>query len=576
MGFGLRFNQASEPKQTVQNSIPPTGSVMREILPSDPRSHLGSTSGIIRVRVIEKPTEFFYRILLWRVRSPGNRHLRDMVLGRKALFRGCRRPRRLPRNQLQKYCKIKIGPTSRLPEPITIDVAVGRHKYALVLDADSNSVRALMATLCHFPSFSCTYQKLSTSIHSFNVDQQHHQLRLGTQRFPPRRLIIIYAAASSSTKNSSVKKKVRAGRTVKSNSELCNDLREFISMVGLPEGHVPSLKELTQHGRKDLANIVRRRGYKLITELLTVSTERNTITSTENQDLNNGQDEIVDSLAESVLAPSEGSISGNYPFEANGVEPLISDTQSSIESSSSSSLQEKAAKFVLDGELDAIEDQVDEGDRCTELVNKIQAESPFSEESLKYEAAESNATSTMTASATISELVAPLATEYSGDRDDFLSAEGLNGSHDHEHLDAEASERDNQVEIDRLKVMLHHQELELSQLKERIEKEKFALSILQAKAEKEIGKSQEIIVAKDEELQAAEESLSGLKEVQIEFWGNAETVEVAGSFNGWHHQIKMDAVPSSTTINPTGSRKSRLWSTVLWLYPGIYEVWTSN
>ena len=31
--------------------------------------------------------------------------------------------------------------------------------------------------------------------------------------------------------------------------ELCNDIREFVAAVGLPEGHVPSIKELSQHGR---------------------------------------------------------------------------------------------------------------------------------------------------------------------------------------------------------------------------------------------------------------------------------------------------------------------------------------
>lgn len=41
----------------------------------------------------------------------------------------------------------------------------------------------------------------------------------------------------------------RSGTKVKSNAELCHDIREFVTSVGLPEDHVPSLKELTQHGR---------------------------------------------------------------------------------------------------------------------------------------------------------------------------------------------------------------------------------------------------------------------------------------------------------------------------------------
>lgn len=41
----------------------------------------------------------------------------------------------------------------------------------------------------------------------------------------------------------------RASRKVKSNDDLCNDIREFLSSVGLPEDHVPTMKELSQNGR---------------------------------------------------------------------------------------------------------------------------------------------------------------------------------------------------------------------------------------------------------------------------------------------------------------------------------------
>lgn len=41
----------------------------------------------------------------------------------------------------------------------------------------------------------------------------------------------------------------RSGRKVKSDAELCNDIREFLSAVGLPEDHVPSMKELSDNGR---------------------------------------------------------------------------------------------------------------------------------------------------------------------------------------------------------------------------------------------------------------------------------------------------------------------------------------
>ncbi|XP_039062910.1 protein PTST homolog 3, chloroplastic-like isoform X1 [Hibiscus syriacus] len=132
--------------------------------------------------------------------------------------------------------------------------------------------------------------------------------------------------------------------------------------------------------------------------------------------------------------------------------------------------------------------------------------------------------------------------------------------------------RDDLIEINHLKFMLHQKELELSHLKERIEKEKMALSSLKTKAEMEIQKAQKLVSEKDAELQAAEESLSGLQEVQLEYSGDGEIVEVSGSFNGWHHRIKMDHKPSSTIENPIKSSKFKIWSTVLWLYPGVYEI----
>lgn len=156
-------------------------------------------------------------------------------------------------------------------------------------------------------------------------------------------------------------------------------------------------------------------------------------------------------------------------------------------------------------------------------------------------------------------------------RDDQPSTEALNGQID-KVLGAEIKISENQVEIDRLKFLLHQKELELSQLKEQIERDKLALSALQSKAAAEISKAQKLILEKDTELVAAEESLSGLEEVHIHYGGEGEIVEVAGSFNGWHSRIKMDAQPSSNPVDSFDSKKPRLWSTVLWLYPGVYEI----
>ncbi|KAF5198688.1 Ptst-like protein [Thalictrum thalictroides] len=184
------------------------------------------------------------------------------------------------------------------------------------------------------------------------------------------------------------------------------------------------------------------------------------------------------------------------------------------------------------------------------------------------EASEYNGTAVMNASSPTSKLVLPFVTHS----DDFPSAEGFNNTQPQNELDVRATARENDYEINRLKSMLHQKELELYQLKQQIGKEKLAFSNLQAKIENDIGKAEKIMSAKDEELRTAEESLFGLKEVQIEYCGHGETVEVAGSFNGWHHRIKLESQPLCMSGSPTELRKSRLWSTVLWLYPGIYEV----
>lgn len=51
-------------------------------------------------------------------------------------------------------------------------------------------------------------------------------------------------------------------------ADICNEIRRFMSTEGLPRNHVPSMAELSRRGRKDLANIVRKRGYKVVAQLL--------------------------------------------------------------------------------------------------------------------------------------------------------------------------------------------------------------------------------------------------------------------------------------------------------------------
>lgn len=486
-----------------------------------------------------------------------------------------------------------------------------------------------MATLFHFPNL----PSLSSHKPIFSPKPQQW-FNWKIREYPCRRNLKICAFSV---------KRPRSGRKVKSNEELCNEIREFVATVGLPEGHVPSMKELSQHGRNDLANIVRRRGYKLVRKLLTSSLqteidgfdvektviEKNDATG-DSEDSFQGQNQKgmnaiqdaslptevlctlnslvgvdVDSrdhnstkeitthtsvdkremeyaMVEDVPPSTFFSAEENYSGSLNANPDLNSDDNSFIpeESLAMSTLEEKVTKFVQNGDLDEFQYNVygmsnESGDEERKEVvgtsSDVATQSSSSSQGFSGNAY--GAPATLNGSTTVAKQVAPpVSVDYLSWSHDNKEAQMLKGGDLREDLNSETTGRDNQIEINHLKFMLHQKELELSHLKEQIEKEKIALSSLQTKAETEIHKAQKLVSEKDSELLAAEESLSGLEEVEIEYSGDGEIVEVAGSFNGWHHRIKLDPKPSFTIKNPIDSRKSKIWSTVLWLYPGIYEI----
>ncbi|ONH96433.1 hypothetical protein PRUPE_7G128700 [Prunus persica] len=573
----------------------------------------------------------------------------------------------------------------------------------------------MAANVSHLPAFLSLF---SQNLVFSDPKQQPKQLRWAAQqqRLPPPHFTV---------RASSVKKKT--SRKVKSNEELRNELREFLTAVGLPKDHVPSLKDFSQHGRNDLANIVRRRGYKLIRKLLADSTKTDINGNVDNgvagiQDATNdpkviitGQDQEVNDAVEdfsllsevSTLEISSGGLitdpdpnhndSGHAPVESsvdsdnleghseqvNNVDgyvyvstsvpvmenhsnmPLEISSDSSLpatvpvkendsfgsdvgwnlnsgghpsmpvesvpglssdgkvrgqdakldnmaeeyssltevsvaedhsscsniepthnsdhhsdaplESPSNSSLDEKVAKFMQNGDLDTVEDKI-YGILIGNEAENINEESKFGnteDVQIRIRASEHSKSALDGSDATLTsaskQLLPSTTVDASLSRDDSSSAEGIS-SLSGKDSDVKTSEREDQLDINNLKFMLHQKEMELCRLKEQIEKEKLALSKLQTNAETAISKAQKLVFEKDAELLAAEESLSGLVEVEIQYRGDGEIVEVTGSFNGWHHQIEMDPQPSSSIIGPTGSRKTRLWSTRLWLYPGIYEI----
>ncbi|KAB1201476.1 hypothetical protein CJ030_MR0G003374 [Morella rubra] len=229
------------------------------------------------------------------------------------------------------------------------------------------------------------------------------------------------------------------------------------------------------------------------------------------------------------------------------------DSCTPIEESSTPSFEEKVARFIQHGHLDMIHDEsADE-----ESKEFVQPQNLIVPHGLQHSEAvlnEGNAAVALNGSMSTSKQVSPSATITHPLREDLLSSEGLMTAQLDKDLDAESGKRKKQAEINCLKFMLHQKELELSQLKEQIGMEKLALSDLQTKAETEISRAQKLISEKDAELNAAEESLSGLEEVEIQYCGDGEIVEVSGSFNGWHHRVKMDLQLSSSVLEPMTSR----------------------
>ncbi|XP_021289231.1 uncharacterized protein LOC110420294 isoform X2 [Herrania umbratica] len=427
-----------------------------------------------------------------------------------------------------------------------------------------------MATLFHFPTL------LSLSSHKPLFSSKPQQwLSWKIHEYPPRRSLKICAFSI---------KRPRSGRKVKSNEELCNDIREFVAAVGLPDGHVPSVKELSQHGRNDLANIVRRRGYKLIKRLLTSSpeididgfnAEKSVVekcdATGDSEDILEGQNQKGENAIQDVSLPTEVfsmgnsligvysdsddhscmkkntmhtsgdqkemenaivedaspstflSIEENYSGSLNANPDLNSDDRSSMpeKSIAMSILEEKVAKFVQKGDLDSIEYNVggmlnESADKeRNEVVVETNIEVGTQSRANSQECSEHacGAAITLNGSTTVAKQVAPpVAVNYLPWSHDNMEAHMLNGDDLREDLNSETTGRDNQIEINHLKFMLHQKELELSRLKEQIEKEKNALSALQTKAETEIHKAQKLVSEKDAELHAAEESLSGLEE----------------------------------------------------------------
>ncbi|KAH1227688.1 Protein PTST 3, chloroplastic [Glycine max] len=452
--------------------------------------------------------------------------------------------------------------------------------------------------VCYFPSctiFPCRQCKLSPT----------HLLQSSTS------ISLLRVRASQTTRAIT-----RKSRRLKSDAEIRNDIREFLNSVGLPEDHIPSTKELLLHGWNDLANIVRRRGHKQIQELRTRSSLNDDAdflsaeTSLDEgldaangfEDPLTGQSEKVDSLVDDIEALTEillGSSSGSLYVDSSSSlgegTNIAEEASTNIVEDGLSEVEDHAevVNDVTEGnfyptELTSVDNDYDSSIMRTEISDHVSCISNGDgpQESKEYiesklvvymppgtHLPEDNNVMAHGNSLTSKQVVPSGALDLDQPLwDDHLPHEDVT-THFNKDLDTEAPKVPNEIEINHLKFMLVYQkESELSWLKEQIDKKKLALSVLQTKAEAEISKARKLISEKDAELHVAEGSLSELKEVQIEFCGDGDVVELAGSFNGWHHRIELDPQQSTSALDLDGSRSSRCWSTMLWLYPGVYEI----
>ncbi|XP_073275506.1 protein PTST homolog 3, chloroplastic-like [Primulina huaijiensis] len=343
-----------------------------------------------------------------------------------------------------------------------------------------------------------------------------------------------------------------ASKKVKSNEDLCSEIREFLSTVGYPEDHVPSMKELAQHGRKDLAHMVRRRGYKLIRQILQSSATTNLIKSDIEMDEtgklkmlggSGGQNEKLKASVGDVLPRDVMEEGDLYRYQEKDGDLFSSDQRSVASDSSIPFMQEKVANFIKHGKLVGIDEEIyaGEGERGTESEDAHEVQNNSSNQgnnNLLFQSCIGGETLNINS------------------MNSYVSKEEQTPVNHKNDLDDEEIKAENLAEVNRLKFMLvcSGKELELDQLKKQIEKEKAYLSSLQNNAEIEINRAQKLISEKETELYAAEGSLSGLKEVEVKYTGYGEIVEVAGSFNGWHHKIKMDPHSSSIGVSPTETR----------------------
>ena len=146
-----------------------------------------------------------------------------------------------------------------------------RHVY-LIMSSFTPTLQA------RTPNILCRERKLRFSAGDFGYER----VRIGREftaaiefphlvcsTSPPSRDSSISRSSRSSNHNKSVGSSASKPVSVlPGDLKLLRDLQEFISSTDLLPNQVPSTRELARRGRQDLANAVRRRGRKAVSQLL--------------------------------------------------------------------------------------------------------------------------------------------------------------------------------------------------------------------------------------------------------------------------------------------------------------------
>lgn len=455
--------------------------------------------------------------------------------------------------------------------------------------------------------------------------------------------------------------KLKASRSPRSNVDLRKELQDFIFEFDLPSDSVPSLKQLSHHGRQDLANIVRRRGYKAVAQLLSDPGDICITESTGMQKMNNCDTASIEKgdkepdpspsvqlsvvplhdtvgtsgtnytslIKENNYFQEQNSNVGiqNYQQECPAADHYFTTYTKAIDvvdsnsnyslNSSYISLREKAAEFIQTGEFQDIDGEDENEEHQDEEENNQSISQAYdlvgshplipngddgkasygpsgTDSSIPsisgrlvvkksaYESYDWSDGSPLTSNG----MAADDAAFWTNEIQPFFSEKSPTSFdrklNDNSQFNVDkipeglaiqsAGTRQTAMELHHFKSILHTKELELAKLKQELEKEKAALYLIQLKAMEEVVRVKEIASQKESQLSGADQALSDLKQVRIEYWGHGQNVELTGSFNGWQHHIPMKPDPASEIQNAGGERGQLMWSTELWLYPGNYEI----